>query len=51
MAGVTTTTGLSNVMSIYYDRVFLDRAKMMLSHDFGAQRKVIPANSGKQFCR
>lgn len=33
-------------MSIYYDRVFLDRAKMMLSHDFGAQRKSIPAHSG-----
>ena len=47
MAGVTTTAGLSNVMSIFYDRVFLDRAKLMLSHDFGAQRKTIPANSGK----
>lgn len=47
MAGVTTTSGLSDVMSIFYDRVFLDRAKMMLSHDFGAQRKTIPANAGK----
>lgn len=47
MAGVTTTTGLSNVMNIFYDRVFLDRAKLMLSHDFGAQRKTIPANMGK----
>lgn len=47
MAGVTTTTGLSNVMNIFYDRVFLDRAKMMLSHDFGAQRKTIPGNMGK----
>lgn len=35
-------------MNIYYDRVFLDRAKLMLSHDFGAQRKTIPANMGKQ---
>lgn len=34
-------------MSIYYDRVFLDRAKLMLAFDFGAQRKTIPANSGK----
>lgn len=34
-------------MSIFYDRVFLDRAKAMLSHDFGAQRKSIPGNSGK----
>lgn len=43
----STTSGLSNVMSIYYDKVFLDRAKLMLSFDFGAQRKTIPANSGK----
>jgi len=42
----STASGLSNVLSIYYDRVFLDRAKLMLSFDFGAQRKSIPANSG-----
>lgn len=42
----STTTGLSNIMNIFYDKVFLDRAKLMLSHDFGAQRKTIPANSG-----
>ncbi len=35
-------------MSIFYDRVFLDRAKLMLSHDFGAQRKTIPGNAGSQ---
>lgn len=33
-------------MNIFYDRVFLDRAKIMLSHDFGAQRKSIPGNMG-----
>lgn len=33
-------------MSIFYDKVFLDRAKLMLSHDFGAQRKSIPGNAG-----
>lgn len=44
----STTTGLSNILNIYYDKVFLDRAKLMLSHDFGAQRKTIPANMGKQ---
>lgn len=43
----STTTGLSNIMNTYYDKVFLDRAKLMLSHDFGAQRKTIPANMGK----
>ncbi len=42
----STAAGLSNVLSIFYDRVFLDRAKLMLSHDFGAQRKTIPANAG-----
>lgn len=42
----STAAGLSNVLSIYYDRKFLDRAKLMLTHDFGAQIKTIPANSG-----
>lgn len=42
----STAAGLANVLSIYYDRVFLDRAKLMLSHDFGAQRKTIPGNAG-----
>ncbi len=42
----STAAGLANVLSIYYDRIFLDRAKLMLSHDFGAQRKSIPGNSG-----
>lgn len=34
-------------MSIYYDRVFLERAKIELRHDFGADVKNIPMNSGK----
>lgn len=42
----STAAGLSNVLSIYYDKKFLDRAKLMLSHDFGSQRKTIPANAG-----
>jgi len=44
----STTSGLSNLMSVYYDKYFLDRAKLMLSHDFGAQRKTISGNSGSQ---
>jgi N4-gp56 family major capsid protein len=40
-------TGLTNTMQIFYDRVFLDRAKIELRHDFGAQQKNIPMNSGK----
>lgn len=43
----TTTGGLSDAMSIFYDKVFLDRAKAELVHDFGAQRKRLARNSGK----
>jgi N4-gp56 family major capsid protein len=34
-------------MQIYYDRVFLDRAKIELRYDFGAQTRNVPMNSGK----
>lgn len=43
----STTTGLSAAMQLYYDRVFLTRAMVELRHDFGAQVRPIPANSGK----
>lgn len=43
----STTSGLSNLMSIFYDKVFLDRAKMTLVYDVGAQVKPVPLNSGK----
>ena len=39
--------GLTAPMQIFYDRVFLDRAKIELRHDFGAQVKNVPMNSGK----
>lgn len=39
--------GLTNTMQIFYDRVFLERAKIELRYDFGAQTKNIPMNSGK----
>ena len=39
--------GLTNTMQIFYDRVFLDRAKNELRYDWGAQVKNIPMNSGK----
>lgn len=39
--------GLTNTMQIFYDRVFLERAKTELRHDFGAQVKNVPMNSGK----
>lgn len=34
-------------MAIYYDKVFLSRAEMMLVYDVGAQVKPVPGNSGK----
>lgn len=34
-------------MSIFYDKTFLERAKVELRHDFGADVKNIPMNSGK----
>lgn len=45
MASVT--TGLTQHMSIYYDKRFLERAKLMLKHDIGAVVKPLPQNSGK----
>ena len=39
--------GLTQTMQIYYDRVFLERAMTELRHDFGAQVKNVPMNSGK----
>lgn len=39
--------GLTSPMQIFYDRVFLDRAKIELRHDFGAQVRNVPMNSGK----
>lgn len=39
--------GLTSPMQIYYDRVFLDRAKLELRFDFGAQIRNVPMNSGK----
>lgn len=45
MASVT--TGLTQHISIYYDKRFLERAKLMLKHDIGAVVKPLPQNSGK----
>ncbi len=44
---LTTTTQLSEEMSTYYDKVFLERAELSLQHDVLATRKQVPANSGK----
>lgn len=34
-------------VQVYYDKVFLDRAKIELRHDWGAQVKNVPMNSGQ----
>lgn len=44
---MTSTTGLTQLMSIYYDKVFLDRAELDIKFDYGAQKKTMPMNSGK----
>lgn len=43
----TTTAGLTAPMQLFYDRVFLTRAMIELRHDFGAQVRNLPQNSGK----
>lgn len=44
---MTTTTGLTGPMQLYYDRVFLDRAEAELRYDWGTQKRTVPMNSGK----
>lgn len=43
----STTSGLSNLMSTFYDKVFLERAKNELRYDFGATIKKASMNQGK----
>lgn len=43
----TSTSGLTQTMQLYYDKVFLERAMVELRHDFGAQVKSVPMNLGK----
>lgn len=45
MSSITTT--LTNLMSTFYDKIFLDRAELALTYDVGAQVKTLPTNSGK----
>lgn len=44
---MTLTTGLTQLMQIYYDKVFLERAEADIQYDWGAQKKKLPKNSGK----
>lgn len=43
---MATATGLITPAQVYYDKTFLDRAKIELRHDFGAQVRNVPMNSG-----
>ena len=47
MASNNLTTGLTDHMSVFYDKVFLERAKLTLVYDVGAQVKKIKRNMGK----
>lgn len=47
MATTTTTTNALEFAGAYIEKSFLERAQLMLRYDVGAQRKQIPANSGK----
>lgn len=42
------TTNLSNTVAIYYDRLFLQRARAMLIHQEGGQLRGIDGNVGKE---
>ena len=44
---VQTTTGLSQEMSTFYDKVFLERAEYEYIFNQGAQMRSLPANEGK----
>ncbi len=46
MASNNLTTGLTDHMSTFYDKVFLERAKCVLVYDVGAQVKKIKRNMG-----
>lgn len=43
---MASSTSLITPAQVYYDKVFLDRAKIELRHDFGAQVRSVPMNSG-----
>lgn len=47
MATNVTTSTLSNEMAIYYETVFLARAKLFLVYQEGAQKKTLQNNVGK----
>lgn len=47
MANVNVTTVLTQEMMTYYERVFLERAKVQLVNEQGAQKRTHPGNNGR----
>jgi N4-gp56 family major capsid protein len=47
MAQINITTVLTQGMQTYYEKVFLERAKVQLVNEQGAQKRTQPANNGK----
>ena len=47
MANVNVTTVLTHEMMTYYERVFLERAKVQLVNEQGAQKRTHPSNYGR----
>lgn len=45
---MTSTTGLTQEMQVYYDKLFLETADLVMKHNMLAVKKVFPKNSGKQ---
>jgi len=43
----TTTATMSQTMSTYYSKVFLEKARLLIRHDAFAQKRGVPANQGK----
>lgn len=41
------TTTIGGHLPVFYDKLFLDRAKYLLRHDTFAQKRSVPANSGR----
>lgn len=43
----STASSLPQLLPIFYDRIFLERALLMIKYDVGADRKTMPMNGGQ----
>lgn len=44
---ITTTSSLSGLFQVYYEKRFLEQVRLMTVYDIGAKKQTIPMNSGK----